>query len=370
MLHVDIPSRDDITSLARDHGPARVSIYLPTTPITQHAQADRIALKNLTNEALGQLADHDKREVRAIEETLLDLIDDDVFWEFQAHSLALFVTPKGSRTFRLPNRLQPIVEVGDRFHLKPLLRAVTVPQSAYILALSENAARVVAVASDLPAFTIDVEGMPRDAASAVRKASLGDRAPSRRIQGEEGQKIRLTQYARRVDQALRHLLGGRETPLILAAAEPLLSIYREVQSYSHLADAAIAGNHEATSDADLASRARGVLDELFRRELEHLRSLFEERAMQGRSTADIAQTARAVTAGAVETLLVDFDEVVPGTIDEKGAVTFAEEPGAANYGIVDEIAVRALLTGARVLAVRREDLPGGGSLAAILRYAF
>ena len=34
-------------------------------------------------------------------------------------------------------------------------------------------------------------------------------------------KVRLAQYARKVDQALRDLLGGRETPLILAAAEPL-----------------------------------------------------------------------------------------------------------------------------------------------------
>jgi hypothetical protein len=37
--------------------------------------------------------------------------------------------------------------------------------------------------------------------------------------------------------------------------------------------------------------------------------------------------------------------------------------------VVDEIARRALLTGARVLGVRKDDLPGGTPLAAILRYA-
>jgi hypothetical protein len=37
------------------------------------------------------------------------------------------------------------------------------------------------------------------------------------------------------------------------------------------------------------------------------------------------------------------------------------------YSIVDEIAARSLLAGARVLDVRRGDIPGGGSHAAIPR---
>ena len=39
------------------------------------------------------------------------------------------------------------------------------------------------------------------------------------------------------------------------------------------------------------------------------------------------------------------------------------------YLHTDEIACRVWLTGGRVLAVRREDVPGGGLVAAILRYA-
>ena len=99
-----------------------------------------------------------------------------------------------------------------------------------------------------------------------------------------------------------------------------------------------------------------------------MRSLFERRAREGRTTTDVAQAARAATRGAVQTLLVDIDEALPGKLDDEGAVTFAEGPCAASYDIVDEIAGRALLTGARVLGVRKADIPGGSNLAAIMMW--
>lgn len=370
MTHIDMPTRADIETLIRDRGPARVTVYLPTSPLTQQAQADRIALKNLANEALRQLAGQDKHAIRAIEEKLFDLIDDDDFWAVQANSLAIFVTAERLSTFRLPNRLQPMVEVSDRFHVKPLLRAVTVPQCAFVLALAQNSVRVVEVSEDMPAFALKIDAMPKDAASAVGKASIMDRTASGRVQGSEGIKVRLTQYARKVDRALRDFLAGRETPLILAATEPLLSIYRSVQSYPHLAASALTANPEGMTDAELAAGARTVLDELFREQLAGIQELFQKRLSQQRTTTDIAHAARAATRGAVQQLLVDIDEVVPGTIDDEGAVTFADGPSAATYGVVDEIAGRTLLMGGRVLGVRRADIPGGGSLAAIMRYPF
>ena len=371
MLYVDIPSVADLKSLAAYRNDLCVSIYLPTTPVSQETRGDRIELKNLAKEAHRQLeaANADKRRVSALMEHIDDLIDDDEFWKFQARSLAILATPDNVRTFRVPNALTSIVEVSDRFHLKPLLRTVTFPNTCFVLALAEGAVRVIQVSADLPPGTVHVDGMPKDAASAVGRSTVNDRSPSGRIQGSEGQKVLLRQFARSVDNALRGLLTGIDIPLVLAATEPLSSIYRSVNSYAHLASAGIDASPSQLSDGDLANRARAILDGVYRHEIEQWQKTFATRENEGRVTTDIAQAARAATFGAVETMLVDIDEVVAGTIDEAdGRVTFAASADATGYGVVDEIAGRVMRSGGRVLGVRKTDIPGGKSLAAILRY--
>ena len=369
-LPLDIPSRRELERLLQVRRPGCVSIYLPTTPLPHEADADRIELKNLAAEAVRQLeeGDIDKKDVAAVREVFEELDDDEDFWMHQANSLAVFTTPETTLTFRLPNRLVPLVDVADRFHLKPLLRTVTFPQAAFVLALSQNAVAVYEIAPDLPPTELQVHGMPADAASAVGKSSLADRGPDRRIQGSEGRKVRLRQYARQVDTALRPVVGGADLPLILAAAEPLDGIFRSVCSYPHLVADGIPGSPDRTPPAELAAAARPILDAIYAEQLAEIRDEFEARRPEGRASVDIVDVARAATYGAVDTVLVDIDNVVPGEVDESGAVTFAAEDDAVAYGVVDEIARRVLLSGGRVLAVRRPDIPDEEPVAAILRY--
>jgi len=371
ILHTDVPTRAQLDRLFAAREPWSVSIYLPTSP-SSRGEAERIELKNLAGEASRQLEQSGapKRDVAAIDDELADLVDDGEFWRYLARSLAIFVTPTGSTTFRLANNLAVMVEVSDRFHLKPLLRAVTFPHSAFVLALAQGGVRLLEIAPDLEPAEVEITDLPTDVASSAGKASIRDRAPSGRIQGSEGQKTRIRQYARRVDEALRPLLNGLDLPLILAAAEPIDSIYRSVNTHPHLVAASLPGNPETVSDGELAESARRVLDELYAAELRTTQETFALRASQQRASSDIADVARAATFGLVDTVLVDIDEVVPGYVDEEtGAVSFDDADDAVNYGVVDEIARRAWLNGGKVLAVRREDIPGKESVAAILRYA-
>jgi len=371
ILHIDVPTRDQLDLLLGARESSSVSIYLPTDP-SSRGEAERIELKNLAGEAVRQLrqAGAPKADVAAIDDELADLVDDDEFWRYQARSLALFLTPTTTMTFRLANNLTAMVEVSDRFHVKPLLRAVTFPHSAFVLALAQNSVRLLEVAPDLEPAEVEIPDLPTDVAGAVGKSSIRDRAPSGRIQGSEGQKTRIRQYARRIDEALRPLLNGLDVPLILAAAEPIDSIYRSVSSYPHLLSASVPGNPEGVSDGELAETARRLLDDLYAAALRSTRETYALRASQRRASSDIADVARAATFGLVDTVLVDIDESVPGQVDEEsGAVQFDDADDAVNYGVVDEIARRVWLNGGKVLAVRRDDIPGKAPVAAILRYA-
>ncbi|MFI6432686.1 hypothetical protein [Rhodococcus oryzae] len=368
MLHTDIPTRSEIEALVDASAPWSVSIYTPTEADTATPEQNRIAFSNQTRDVLGLIDDREARV--ALEEELEDLIADEEFWRFQARTLVVHATPERMRTFRIPNRLEAGVTVGDRFFVKPLLRAVTFPQSAFVLALAEGSARLMEITPNRPAEEVRIPGIPSSAADYARKASLSGRAPKGRIQGTEGRKVRVRQYARAVDQELRDILSGRDLPLILAAAEPIGSMYRSVSSYDGLLAETIEGNPEHLSDEQLATRAREILDRHYDNELADLRLLFEDRRAEGRGTTDLADIARAATFGIIDTLMVDIDTTIHGVIaEDDGTLTLATNPDLDAPGVLDEVARRVLLSGGRVLAVRTADIPDSAAAAGILRYA-
>jgi hypothetical protein len=130
------------------------------------------------------------------------------------------------------------------------------------------------------------------------------------------------------------------------------------------------GNPDRLTDAELEDRAIPILDHLYAREVMNLIARYEELKPR-RATTDVSYTAHAATAGAVDQLLVDLDAVVPGLVsDVDGSVTYAASDDAEVYNVIDEVARRALCTGARVLAASREQLPERAPLTAILRYQF
>jgi hypothetical protein len=393
MLNVDIPTLAEFKALAATRSDACVSLYVPTSPLGGQARANRIVFEDLAKEALSQLkaAGIDKRRIAPIAEgfgllsgTVQENTDDNKFryrqrepsdeinefWSPHANGVALLATPDMMQRFRLPDRPKPLAEVADRFHLTPLIRAMTSPHDAFVLALSEERVRLLHVFSSLPPVEIKVARLPKSAEEVTRRPSIHVRAPRGHLQNLEGEKVLMHQYAHRVDHALHSVLAGRDLPLVLAAAKPLASIFRTVNTYPRLVDDTIAGSPDHVTDAQLADAALPILDRLYRRELEAVIALFDELKPR-RATDDVSYAAHAATAGAIAQLVVDLDAVIPGLVsDVDGSVTYSTSDDAETYGVVDEVAKRALSTGARVLGAQRQDLPGGAPLIAILRYQF
>jgi hypothetical protein len=393
MLHIDIPTLAEFKVLAQIKGEACVSLYLPTSPVVEHVRANRNEFKDLAKEALAQLReagadknkiaifeerfDHiagpehnvqDEDKIRKLQRAKPDPIDE--FWHYQANGLAVLATPGMMRMFRLPKSPKPLAEVADRFHLTPLIRVMTSPHDVFVLALAEESVRLIHAFANFPPMRMQISDLPRNAERATRRPSIHVRAPRRRLQNLEGEKVLLHQYVRKVEQAVRKALAGLNTPLVLAAAEPIATIFRSFNTYPRLADEVIEGNPDPITDAELEDAAIPVLDRLYSRELKAVIALYEELKPR-RATTDISYAAHAATAGAIDQLLVDLDAVVPGLVsDIDGSVIYSASDDAETYSVVDEVARRALSTGARVLGARREELPDRAPLAAILRYDF
>ena len=372
MLYIDLPTRAEILKLAEARSAPCVTIYVSTTPVTEAAQADRTSLKNLFTDAMHQLeaVETPKRSVWPMQTAIAEIEEDDEFWAHQANSLAIFLTPDSMRTYRLPSKLDNQVHVSDRFHLKPILRAVTFPHDAYILAIGMGAVRLIEISADLPPHPVKVAGLPTGMADAIgRRSHVASRAKMRGAE-ESSQNALLTRYARVVDEVLRPVLSGQERPLIIAAAEPMASIFRSVSTYPHTVGENLGGSADDTADHVLAPQARSVLDRLYATEIAALGELYAIRESQGRAITDVAHAARAATYGAIHTTVVHTDATIADSgPDGHLQVLCAAAPSAGTYGVVDEIVSRALKSCARVIAARRDDIPGKGVLAAILRYA-
>jgi len=393
MLHIDIPTLAEFKALAQVKGETCVSLYLPTSALGDNAKVNRTAFKDIAKEALSQLkeAGADKKKIAVFEgqfEHLAgpehDVQDEDKirklqrakpdpiesFWHYQGNGLSVLATARIMRMFRLPDAPKPLAEVADRFHLTPLIRTMTSPHDVFVLALAEESVRLVHVFVNFPPERLQVPDLPSNAEEATRRPSFHVRAPRRRLQNLEGEKVLLHKYVRKVEHAISSVLAGRNAPLVLAAEEPLASMFRSVNTYPRLADEMIVGNPGLRTDGELEDAAIPILDRLYSRELKAVIALYDELKPR-RATTDVSYAAHAATAGAVEQLLVDLDAVIPGLVsDIDGSVVYSASDNAETYSVVDEVARRALYTGARVMGARKEELPDRAPLTAILRYQF
>jgi hypothetical protein len=163
---------------------------------------------------------------------------------------------------------------------------------------------------------------------------------------------------------------SRYVPLILACVAEFETIYRSVNTYSHLAPTAVHGNAEHMTVSEVTEAARPILRSLHTAQIAHWAGLFRERTKGGRSATDVSEIARAAVAGAVDVLLLDIDATLHGTIDEEtGALQVMDGSSAKTYDVSDQIAAMVVRKGGRVIGLRKADMPQPNSpLAAIYRF--
>lgn len=277
-----------------------------------------------------------------------------------ARGIALFATDLAVESFALSTAPSPWAGAGDRFLIAPLLAAALAEQPpVLVLALSEREVRLIELGPH-GAAEVPVPGMPRGLAEAIPLDLTGDRNALARLRVAEHPKERLRDYCRQVAEVVDPVARARESLVIVAAAEPLASIYRSASDHPMLADEAIRGNHDGDPPAELADlarpvaareRAAGTRDQLHR---------FDAMPSRGLAVTETSPVLEACRQGVVDTLLVDVDHRLPMPSETSW--------GRSTIDIVDEAVRAALVTGAVVVPLDASELPTEDPMAAILRY--
>jgi hypothetical protein len=182
-------------------------------------------------------------------------------------------------------------------------------------------------------------------------------------------KDEIEEYLRAIDRAVTKYLGSRKDPLVFAGVDYLFPIYQQVNSYQHLMSTPVAGNPELWSMDELRDRAWSIVEGLVvaRRAAERVR--YGNRIAIGCTSDRLEDILVAAHAGAVETLFVDPSVKRLGVFSpESSAVRIDDVRQSDSEDLINLAAVLVLRAGGAVEPLQSGEIPGGGEIAAILRY--
>lgn len=373
---MDLFTKHDLELLTRERTGMCVSLYLRRQGTGSEVQQDTINFNNMlaaVQEELTALG-MDRPDARNFIKPARALVSDNAFWQLPSRGLALFLAEGFFQPYRLPIPLDDMLGVSGRFHLKPLLPLVTEDTEYYLLVLSQRKIRLFhgsrfglakEAVPGIPDAMKETISKEQNEAFQQRQARPGGAAGRGGPRDDEN----ISRYFPDVSKGMCELLGSRNTPLVIAGVEYLLSLYRQANTYPGLLANEIKGDLDALRAEALQQQAWPLVEPLVKKRREE--ALKELDAMMGTDKASTS-TPEIVSAsykGRVRTLVLSGKRHEWGKVDRSrgGAVSSLcrrEEEGCED--LYDFAAVQTLLKGGKVFVVD-DPAAKGAPLAALLR---
>lgn len=387
---MDTLTRTDLQELTESNGDWHISIYMPTNPVGQERQQDPIRLKNLLAQAEKDLLEYNLRRPEA-EELLRpaqELLTNPQFWQSPGNGLAVFLAKDMSRVYRLSLPFEETVTVGKRFSVYPIVPVLAESTNFYIVTLSQNQTRLFLASRD-NLTEVELIDTPASMAEALQMDDLQknvgfqtstdssgtgrERAAVHYGQGEENNKKELMRrYFQQLDDGILRVVENSTIPMVIAGVEYLLPIFRETTSYKNVAEDAIVGSQDRQDLTELHADAWKIVEPIFRDNQQKAMDRFLEFHGQqnGLAVNDLDGAVKAAIGGRIETLIVPLGVQKWGHYDPAtDSVHFEDESTPENEDMINYAAAQTILNSGNVYAVAVDQVPGGGDVAAILRYA-
>lgn len=373
-----LPTTERLRERLIPPAPPCISVYLPTHRHHPDNVQDPIRFKNLVVQVEASLREkYPVRDVRAALDRFHRLSGDAAFWNHTLDGLAVLAADGVFDVIQLRAPVPERIVVAESFHLKPLLRAVQTADHFHVLGLSRDRIqlwegdRYGLDPVDLTEFPATVqEALGSELTEPHKGVVSGGGATHFGTGGRKDELgIDAERFFRFIDKEVHDRFSKPAgVPLILVGLAQNAAEFRKLSKNPFLSANGATGDPGAfTADALRAAVWDVVLPQYLARLGQFADDFHAARARQ-LASADVSDVARAATEGRVGRLLIDADKVIPGTLASDGAIRPADLSHPDVDDLLDDIAERALLTGAEVVVVPHDRMPTDTGLAAVFRY--
>lgn len=374
-----LATRELLLELVKSEGSPCVSLYLPTHRAGRETQQDPIRFRNLLKHAYEKtgaagLTPQAQRDLLAPVE---EIASDHMFWRYQTEGLAVLRTPDALHRLQTLWTVPELCVTGSRLHLKPLLRAIHSDEDFLILCLTGHGVRL------LHGDRISLVDITPESADAIFNEEPGDRrrgglqmhsAEGAIYHGAGGssdiEKTALIERFRRADREIASTVASLGYPIVLGGVESTLVLYRPLSSFAtQILEKEMHGNCDDPSSQALRESGWLIAAEHFQGVEDAAKAGFDEWLARGLASTDLDSVLAALADGRVERLFVAVGRQVWGTFDPvTRRAQISRDPSAMDADLLNEAAIGALHTGAKVYALRPERMPQEAAVAAVFRY--
>lgn len=373
--HMKLITRKEFRNLAGIHQPFCASIFIPThrSGMEVFEKEDVTALRNQLKEVKAEMESRGcpPRDLTRILEPAEALISERDFWGNQSDGLALFLADGFFQQFSVPVQFEPFNYVSGEFYLKPLLPLFYGDGRFYLLTLSLKETKLyecsrysitpLSIEDLIPANMEEVVGADYEQNYLQFRSQPGGTSVFHgHGAGKDDRKDEIQRYFRAIDKGLREILRDLNAPLVMASVDYLHSMYREISTYAHIFPEYIRTNPDNADPLMLHKKAWIIVQPTFDQERRDKMALFEQFQGTGRTSSSLEEIIPTALDGRLDALFIENRSDVWGIYDPAGhKTTICDTRLPGSVSLLNLIATKALLKGAKVYLNEPEDMPGG-----------
>jgi hypothetical protein len=384
---MELLSKEEFAELANYQSERCVSIFIPThrSGVEVNEKQDIIVLKNQLQEAQKQLQQKGmtKDDAGQLLKPGFDLLNHETFWNNQLAGLALFIAKDYVKTLTLPLTVKEELFINSSFYVSPLMPILTSNEQFYMLVFSKHVSHFY-LGDAFGMQELEVEGLPQGVDDVIHfeekdKSQLfrgGGTAPGQPANfhghgsGLADDREYVIQYLKELDQTLwKEVLANNHKPLILAAVDNLVALYRQNSHYKHISEEAIIGNYEREDKLTLWEKAREKLTPYFKAVHDDaLKNYYNQIATP--LTSSMPETViPASFYSRISDLFVQKDVHIWGTFNETDNVlSIHNEKQDGDECLINKAVVKTVLNGGVVHVLDAEKMPKESVIAAFMRF--